>query len=64
MEDARLAGVVVREPLGLRLAGAAELGAVVTGLGGEQKGTLTLVPPAPAAVVAGVATEVLGSRSP
>ncbi|CAB4768360.1 unannotated protein [freshwater metagenome] len=64
VEDARLAGVVVREPLGLRLAGAAELGAVVTGLGGEQKGTLTLVPPAPAAVVAGVATEVLGSRSP
>ena len=33
VEDARLAGVVVREPLGLRVAGGAELGAVVTGLG-------------------------------
>ena len=64
VEDARLAGVVVREPLGLRLAGAAELGAVVTGLGGEQKGTLTLVPPAPVATVTGVAAEVLGARSP
>ncbi|WP_300638934.1 PH domain-containing protein [Nocardioides sp.] len=64
VEDARLAGVVVREPLGLRLAGAAELGAVVTGLGGEQKGTLTLVPPAPLATVAGVAAEVIGARSP
>lgn len=64
VEDARLAGVVVREPLGLRLAGAAELGAVVTGLGGEQKGTLTLVPPAPVATVAGVAAEVLEARTP
>jgi len=64
VEDARLAGVVVREPLGLRLAGAAELGAVVTGLGGEQKGTLTLVPPAPATVITGVAAEVLEARSP
>lgn len=64
VEDARLAGVVVREPLGLRLVGAAELGAVVTGLGGEQEGTLTLVPPAPVATVAGVAAEVLEARSP
>lgn len=64
VEDARLAGVVLREPLGLRLAGAAELGAVVTGLGGEQKGTLTLVPPAPVATVAGVAAEVLEAPSP
>lgn len=64
VEDARLAGVVLREPLGLRLAGAAELGAVVTGLGGEQKGTLTLVPPAPAATVAAVAAQVLEAPSP
>jgi putative membrane protein len=64
VEDARLAGVVVREPLGLRLAGAADLEAVVTGLGGEQKGTLLLVPPAPAAVVTRVAAEVLDAPSP
>lgn len=64
VEQARLAGVVVREPLGLRLAGAAELGAVVTGLGGEQQGTLALVPPAPVATVLGVAGEVLEARSP
>lgn len=64
VEDARLAGVVVREPLGLRLGGAADLGAIVTGLGGQEKGTLTLVPPAPAATVHGVAGEVLGSPLP
>ena len=64
VEDARLAGVVVREPLGLRLAGAAELAAVVTGLGDGQKGTLTLVPPAPTAVVTGVAGTVLGDDLP
>ncbi|WP_292606579.1 PH domain-containing protein [Nocardioides sp. REDSEA-S30_B4] len=64
VEDARLAGVVVREPLGLRLAGAAELGAVVTGLGQGEKGTLTLVPPAPRAVVDGVAGAVLGDDRP
>jgi putative membrane protein len=55
---------VVREPLGLRAAGAAELGAVVTGLGGDQKGRLTLVPPAPRAVVHDAAGEVLGTREP
>lgn len=64
VEDARLAGVVVREPLGLRAAGAADLGAIVTGLGGEQKGRLTLVPPAPRAVVAAAAGEVLGTPAP
>ena len=64
VEDARLAGVVVREPLGLRLAGAAELGAVVTGLGQGEKGTLTLVPPAPRAVVTGVAGAVLADDRP
>lgn len=64
VEDARLAGVVVREPLGLRAAGAADLGAIVTGLGGEQKGRLTLVPPAPRAVVTDAAGEVLGTRAP
>nr|WP_246289951.1 PH domain-containing protein [Nocardioides marinus] len=64
VEDARLAGVVVREPLGLRLAGAAELAAVVTGLGDGEKGTLTLVPPAPTAVVTGVAGTVLGDDLP
>lgn len=64
VEDARLAGVVVREPLGLRLGGAADLAAIVTGLGGQEKGTLTLVPPAPVATVHGVAGEVLGTGLP
>lgn len=64
VEDARLAGVVVREPIGLRLAGAGDLGAVVTGLGGEEKGTLSLVPPAPLPVVAGVGGRVLGTDAP
>lgn len=64
VDDARLAGVSVDEPLGLRLVGAASLAAVVTGLGGEGKGTLVLVPPAPAATVSGVAAEVLGVPGP
>lgn len=63
LDDARVAGVSISEPLGLRLAGAARLSAIVTGLGGEQESS-TLVPPAPRRVVDGVAATVLGTSGP
>ena len=47
LDDDRLAGVNLSEPLGLRLAGGARLSAIVTGLSGSQQGSSTLVPPAP-----------------
>lgn len=60
IDRARLRGVSVGEPLGLRLAKGARLKAVSTGLEGERGGGSDwLSPPAPAAVVAGVATEVV-----
>jgi putative membrane protein len=63
IDDDRLAGVTVAEPLGLRLAGAARLTAIVTGLGSDA-GRAVLAPPAPRAAVLGVAGRVLGSPVP
>ncbi len=61
LEEARLRGVEVGEPLGLRIAGASRLFAVTTGLGrmGQQDSSW-LTPPAPAAVVAATAVAVIG----
>jgi putative membrane protein len=64
IDDDRLAGVNVSEPLGLRLARAARLSAIVTGLGRGQQGSSVLVPPAPQRVVEEVAGEVLDSELP
>ncbi|HCB05348.1 MAG TPA: hypothetical protein DEQ43_14075 [Nocardioides bacterium] len=64
LDDDRLAGVDLSEPLGLRLAHGARLSAIVTGLSGSQRGSSTLVPPAPRAVVERVATEVLDTAEP
>ena len=59
----RVAGVVLGEPVGLRLAGGRRLAAVVTGLGeGRQSGAL--LPPAPRETVLRTAVEVLGSAAP
>ena len=63
LDEDRLSGVSVGEPLGLRLVGAARLSAIVTGLD-RQQGSSVLVPPAPRAVVTGVGTEVLGVPGP
>ena len=60
----RLAGMSVDRPLGLRLARAGRASAIVTGLDGGSEGSLTLGPPAPAAVVDDVAGRVLGSTEP
>lgn len=64
IDDDRLSGVTIGEPLGLRLAGGGRLSAIVTGLDRDQRGSSTLVPPAPRAVVEGVAGEVLGTHDP
>ncbi|MGZ8744962.1 MAG: PH domain-containing protein [Nocardioides sp.] len=64
IDEARLSGVSVGEPLGLRLAGAARLAAIVTGLDRSQQSGSLLVPPAPREVVTGVGAEVLGVAAP
>ena len=63
IDDARVAGVSMGEPIGLRLAGAARLSAIVTGLGSEA-GSSLLAPPAPRAEVVRVAGRVLGTDGP
>lgn len=60
----RLAGIAVAEPPGLRLARGARLSAIVTGLDRSQRGSETLVPPAPADVVRRAAATVLGTEAP
>ncbi|CAI9410948.1 PH domain-containing protein [Nocardioides sp. T2.26MG-1] len=64
LDDERLRGVVVAEPIGLRLAGAARASAIVTGLDRGQTGSAVLVPPAPRAVVERVAGSVLRTGLP
>ena len=64
IDDDRLAGVNLSEPLGLRLARGARLSAIVTGLSRGQQGSSTLVPPAPRPVVERVAREVLDTPLP
>ncbi len=64
LDDDRLAGVNLTEPLGLRLARGARLSAIVTGLSRSQQGSSTLVPPAPRQVAERVAGEVLDTPLP
>ncbi len=64
LDDARVSGVSIGEPLGLRLAGGARLSAIVTGLDKKQQGSSVLVPPAPQREVDRVAVEVLGVPGP
>ncbi len=59
IDEERLAGVRLHEPLSLRLVGAARLSAIVTGLAGSQAASAMIVPPAPRRVASGVAGEVL-----
>jgi putative membrane protein len=64
LDDARVSGVTIGEPLGLRLGRGARLSAIVTGLGKKQAGSSLLVPPAPRTEVDRVAVEVLGLSAP
>jgi putative membrane protein len=64
LDDARVGGVSIGEPLGLRLARGGHLSAIVTGLDRRQRSSSVLVPPAPRREVDRVAVEVLGTPSP
>ena len=64
LDDDRLSGVSLAEPIGLRLGGGAHLGAIVTGLDRGQQGSSTLVPSAPARVVTATARGILGTAGP
>jgi putative membrane protein len=67
IEERRLHGAEISEPLLLRMATGARLIAIATGLrvgrGAERGGSL-LVPPAPRAAVGGVAAQVIGDPAP
>ena len=64
LDDSRCRGVSIGQPIGLRLAHGGRLSAIVPGLDRRQSGSSMLVPPAPQAVVAGVAGKVLGTDEP
>jgi putative membrane protein len=64
LDDDRVTGVVLGEPVGLRVAGGRRVSAVVTGLGREGGGKSSLVPPAPRAVAEQVAAELVGASGP
>jgi len=64
MDDSRVRGVAIGEPLGLRLLRGGRLSAIVTGLDRKQQGSTLLVPPAPRAVVDRVAADVIGTTTP
>lgn len=60
----RLRGLELSEPLGLRLGGGGQLGAVVTGLNRRSNESTALVPAAPRAVAIGVGEHLLGETGP
>jgi putative membrane protein len=67
IEERRLHGAEVSEPLLLRMVGGARLIAIATGLRvgrGAERGGSMLVPPAPRAEVQRVAAEVIGAAEP
>ncbi len=64
LDDDRVAGVSIGEPLGLRVARGARLNAIATGLRATQQGSSALVPPAPRAVIEQAAIAVCGAEAP
>ncbi len=64
LERERVRGLEVSEPLGLRIAGAARLAAVVTGVSRKDAGSTQLVPPAPRGVVDATGAAVIGDVEP
>src|SRR4051794_1214722 len=67
IEERRLRGVELAEPLLLRIAGGARCAAIATGLRagrGAERGGSVLVPPAPRREAARVAADVLGTAEP
>ena len=59
LERERVRGLSVDEPLGLRLANAGRLAAIVTGVSKSEAGRTQLVPPAPRRVIAETGAQVL-----
>lgn len=64
LERKRVRGLEVIEPLGLRLAGAARLAAIVTGVSREESSSSQLVPPAPRGIIDATGAEVLELSEP
>ena len=64
LEVERVRGLEVIEPLGLRLAGAGRLAAIVTGVSKKESGTTQIVPPAPRGIVDTVGASVIEEPSP
>ena len=64
LEVPRVRGLEVAEPLGLRLAGAARLGAVVTGVSKKESGTTLLVPAAPRGIIDTTGSSAIGTSEP
>ncbi|MEU5841865.1 PH domain-containing protein [Rhodococcus sp. NPDC047139] len=64
LDRARLRGVSLREPLALRLVGAARLDAIMTGVAAQQGGSSLVLPSAPEREVRRVAAEVLTDGLP
>lgn len=64
LDEERIAGVGLGEPLALRVARGRHLVAIVTGVDRSESGSSTLVPPSPQDVAPHVAAAVLGTAEP
>ena len=64
LERERVRGLEVIEPLGLRLAGAGRLAAIVTGVSASESSRAQLVPPAPRGIIDATGAEVLDGSEP
>jgi putative membrane protein len=64
LEVQRVRGLEVGQPLGLRIAGAARLSAVVTGVSKKESGTSLLVPTAPQGIIDTTGSTVVGDSEP
>lgn len=64
LDEDRLAGVAIGEPLALRVARGRHLQAIVTGVNRAERGSATLVPPADADVAPRAARAILGAAGP
>ena len=64
IDEDRLAGVAIGEPLALRLARGRHLQAIVTGVNRSEQGSSTLVPPSDADISPRVAGILLGTGEP
>ncbi|MFB9312569.1 PH domain-containing protein [Nocardioides plantarum] len=64
IDEERLAGVAIGEPLALRLTGGRHLQAIVTGVDRSETGSSMLVPPSSATVAPAAARLLLGTAAP